>query len=237
MTSQNILAEFLQLLDKVEDFLETGFRQVPKQYSESRESLLAEVTLEVSQCRRCALCKERKQSVPGEGSHHPLVMIIGEGPGAEEDRTGKPFVGPAGRYLDKWLSAVRLGDSETFLERNANIFIANVVKCRPPHNRDPLPEEISACLPYLERQIDILKPRAVLTVGRIAALTLTQCGGSLGALRGRVYTYRGIPLIPTYHPSAVLRENSLKGKEAVFRGLVWEDLKHLMALLNNDSIR
>jgi DNA polymerase len=146
-----------------------------------------------------------------------------------EDRSGRPFVGPAGQYLDRWLAAVKIGKDEVPLDRNTNTFIANIVKCRPPNNRDPQPEEISACIPYLEKQIEILKPNAILCVGRIALQTLTNRSTGIGAGRGKVYSYRELPLIPTYHPSAVLRNPAL-------RAPVWEDLKLLKSVLENEQL-
>lgn len=176
----------------------------------------AVIASEIASCVKCGLCTGRKTTVPGEGSLEPPVMFVGEGPGEEEDRTGRPFVGAAGRYLDKWIPAIGL--------RREECFIANVVKCRPPRNREPHPEEITACLPYLQRQIRGVKPRAICCLGRIAAHTLLQTTASLGALRGKAHTWQGIPLVVTYHPSAVLRDTSL-------RKPVWDDLKLLKTLL------
>jgi uracil-DNA glycosylase family 4 len=155
--------------------------------------------------------------VPGEGSLDPPVLFVGEGPGADEDRTGRPFVGAAGQYLDTWLNAIGLPRDKCF--------IANCVKCRPPQNREPHPDEIGACLPYLERQIALLRPRVICCLGRIAAQTLLGTTASLGQLRGRVHDRRGIPVVVTYHPSAVLRD------KAGLRKPVWEDLKLLKSLL------
>ena len=146
-------------------------------------------------------------------------MIVGEGPGGDEDIKGIPFVGAAGQYLDKWLSAINL-------DRHRDCFIGNIVKCRPPGNRDPEPDEIYKCLPYLERQIALLKPDIILTLGRISGRILTGEDSGIGRMRGRVYTYNGIPVIPTYHPSAVLRYPE-KYKRAV-----WEDLKKLRSELD-----
>ena len=143
-------------------------------------------------------------------------MFVGEGPGAEEDRTGRPFVGAAGQYLDKWLKSITLDRSQCY--------IAICVKCRPPQNSEPHPEEIGACLPYLERQIAAVRPRLICCLGRIAAQTLLGTTSSLGALRGTVHQRKGIPVVVTYHPSAVLRDQSL-------RKPVWEDLKVVQRLL------
>ena len=177
---------------------------------------LAVVAGEVSSCVKCGLSANRTRTVPGEGSPRAAVMFVGEGPGAEEDRTGRPFVGAAGQYLDKWLKSISLDRSDCY--------IANCVKCRPPQNREPHPEEIGACLPYLERQIAAIRPRVICCLGRIAAQTLLGTTASLGALRGKVHDRRGIPVLVTYHPSAVLRDQAL-------RKPVWEDLKALKGLL------
>jgi DNA polymerase len=148
-------------------------------------------------------------------------LVIGEGPGAEEDATGRPFVGKAGKLLDDMLAS----RGQIGLYRDKNCFIANVVKCRPPENRDPLPEEIAACAPFLARQIALLKPRIILAAGRISAQTLLRAEEGIGKLRGRFYDYGGIPLLPTYHPSALLRNEDLKRP-------AWEDLKTLRSKLS-----
>jgi uracil-DNA glycosylase len=177
---------------------------------------LASVAEAVSGCTACALCTGRKTAVPGEGSAEPLVLLVGEGPGEEEDKSGRPFVGRAGQYLDSWLKPIGLD--------RASCFVTNVVKCRPPQNREPRPEEIQACAPYLDRQIALLKPTLILCLGRIAAHRLLEGNASLGALRGKVHSLSGVPLVVTYHPSAVLRDQALKRP-------VWEDLKLLKSLL------
>ena len=188
---------------------------------------LARVAVEVAACRACRLCGGRTNTVPGEGASQALVMVVGEGPGREEDRSGRPFVGPAGQYLDRWLAAIDL-------QRDANCFITNVVKCRPPDNRDPLPDESRACLPFLQRQIRLLRPRALLSVGRIASQLLTGRDAPLGALRGQVYHYavagspHPLPLVTTYHPSGVLRNQSL-------RRAVWDDLRLLQRVIAADG--
>lgn len=185
---------------------------------------LTQVAAEVAACRACGLCAGRTNGVPGEGAARPLVMVVGEGPGREEDRSGRPFVGAAGQYLDRWLAAIDL-------QRDANCFITNVVKCRPPGNRDPLPDEANACRPFLQRQIRLLRPQALLSVGRIASQALIGRQAPIGALRGQVHYYQAdqagaapLPLVATYHPSAVLRNPSL-------RRPVWDDLRLLQRLL------
>ncbi len=171
------------------------------------------IVKEVSECRLCGLSEKRKNAVPGTGPLDPLVMVIGEAPGAEEDEQGLPFVGKAGKYLDKWLEAIDLS-------RGKNVFIGNIIKCRPPANRDPLPEECKKCSSYLFRQINILKPRAILSVGRISSQFLLKAEAGIGKLRGKVYYFNNIPLVPTYHPAGVLRNPQ-------YRKDVWEDLKLL----------
>ena len=189
----------------------------------TQEDSLAGVAREVAQCRACGLCAGRTRTVPGEGVARPRLLVIGEGPGRDEDRSGRPFVGPAGQYLDRWLAAINL-------DRRENCFITNVVKCRPPNNRDPLPEESTACQPFLQRQIRLLCPQALLTVGRIASQVLTGRAIALGALRGHVYQYQvpglpdALPLVTTYHPSGVLRNPSL-------RAAVWDDLRMVARIL------
>ncbi len=172
----------------------------------------------VRACTRCPLHEGRMQAVPGEGVLDPLVLVVGEGPGAEEDRRGLPFVGKAGQFLDRWLEAIDL-------DRHRNAYIGNVVKCRPPGNRDPRPEESDACLPYLREQVDLIRPQAILTVGRVATGVLVGTKAGITSLRGRRFYFNGIPLIPTFHPAAVLRSSDLKRP-------VWEDLKRLRTLLD-----
>lgn len=187
---------------------------------------LASIADTLALCKRCSLCKDRKNTVPGFGVEKALVMVIGEGPGAEEDMQGLPFVGPAGQLLDKMLASIQLS-------RHTNCFIGNIVKCRPPHNRDPSPEEAAACASFLHAQIHIIKPKMILAVGRIAAQSLLGTKEGIGKLHGRFFDYPStdrafsgasqskdvsIPLMATYHPSALLRDASYK-KPA------WEDLK------------
>jgi DNA polymerase len=140
-------------------------------------------------------------------------MFVGEGPGADEDRTGRPFVGRAGALLTKIIQAMGL--------ERGDVYIANIVKCRPPGNRDPEPDEISECLPYLEKQIDIIRPRVICSLGRVATQTLIRERTGISLLRGRFFEYRGIKLMPTFHPAACLRQPSSKR-------LVWEDIKKVM---------
>lgn len=190
----------------------------PPEDRAAREAALRELEEQIRLCTRCPLNEGRTNAVPGMGVLDPLVMVIGEGPGAQEDARGEPFVGRAGQYLDKWLAAIELS-------RESNVYITNIVKCRPPGNRDPEPGESAACNPYLEQQIDIVRPRAILAVGRISSSFLAGRSDGIGRIRGKTYAYRGIPLVATYHPSGVLRNEQ-------WRRPVWEDLKRLRALLD-----
>lgn len=215
-------SELYRLLCLAEDYLLDGFRHehpAPVAAGADAGRSLQTLAEEIRICRKCGLHENRTRAVPGEGVSRPRVLVVGEGPGGEEDRSGRPFVGPAGKYLDKWLEAVGL-------DRSSSCFITNVVKCRPPGNRDPLPEESAACLPYLQRQIELLEPVAILSVGRIATQILTGLSAGIGELRAGQHTYQGIALIATYHPSAVLRNPEL-------RKPVWEDLKRLRSLLDH----
>jgi DNA polymerase len=174
---------------------------------------LDEVAACVRECTLCGLNATRIKAVPGEGAARPLALVIGEGPGADEDSSGRPFVGAAGRLLDQMLSAIGL-------DRKKNCFIANVIKCRPPQNRDPLPAETAACFPFLERQLELLRPLVILTVGKVPVKTLLGTDEGITRLRGNWKEYRGCPLLPTFHPSYLLRDESQKK-------FAWEDLKSL----------
>jgi uracil-DNA glycosylase family 4 len=167
----------------------------------------------VARCTRCELYRTRTRPVLGVGDRHAQWLIVGEAPGAEEDRRGEPFVGAAGQLLDAMLQAIGLA-------RGRNVYIANILKSRPPGNRDPAPAEVAACLPYLERQIELIRPRLILAVGRIAMQNLLGTDSSLGRMRGRVHEFGGLktPLIVTYHPAYLLRKPEDKRK-------AWEDLK------------
>ena len=175
------------------------------------EAEIKKIALSVAQCNKCILSKTRTNTVPGIGKIPPIVLVIGEGPGADEDRTGEPFVGKAGQLLDKMLAAIQLS-------REDNCFIANIVKCRPPANRTPLPEEAQACANFLQAQIDVLKPKMILAVGNTALHNLLDTTAGIKKLHGKFFNYQGIPLLATFHPSALLRDESLKRP-------AWEDLK------------
>ena len=161
-------------------------------------------------CTACGLCRQRKQAVFGVGSETAPWLFIDEGPGADEDEQGDPFVGQAGKLLDSMLAAIGI-------RRGREVYIANVVKCRPPGNRTPTAEEAAACAPFLDRQIDLLQPKLIVALGKTAAARLLNTEASLASLRGKLHRYRGIPLVVTYHPAYLLRSLPEKAK-------AWEDL-------------
>jgi len=164
----------------------------------------------VAGCRACGLCEQRKQAVLGVGAPDADWLFVGEGPGADEDEQGEPFVGQAGRLLDSMLAAIGC-------KRGREVYIANVVKCRPPGNRTPTPQEAAACAPFLDRQVALVAPKLIVALGKSAATRLLGTEASLASLRGRVHRYRGIPVVVTYHPAYLLRSLPEKAK-------AWEDL-------------
>lgn len=177
---------------------------------------LEDIAKAVRHCNKCPLCEGRANTVPGEGHPTARLMLVGEGPGATEDETGRPFVGKAGELLTSILGSIDLP--------RESVFIANVVKCRPPSNRKPLPDEMAACLPYLERQIALVQPAVLVALGGTAAEALLATKQSLGNLRGRVHSYHGIPLVVTYHPAALLRNPNWKKP-------TWDDVRIARQLL------
>ncbi|MEP6992681.1 MAG: uracil-DNA glycosylase, partial [bacterium] len=178
---------------------------------------LAEVADTVAHCTRCALSATAKNPVPGTGNPDADFMIVGEAPGANEDEQGVPFVGQAGQLLTKILAAINLGRDD--------VFIANVLKHRPPGNRNPLPEEVVACSPYLVRQIELVRPKVILALGTFAAQTLLETKTTIGKLRGQIHRYYGVPLIVTYHPAALLRNPAWKRP-------TWEDVQLARRILD-----
>lgn len=192
----------------------------PTERPDAEAADLEQLAASLQGCTRCRLCEQRKNIVFGEGNSLAAVMFIGEGPGAEEDRTGRPFVGQAGRLLDEMIFALGF-------ERQ-QVFIGNVVKCRPPGNRDPQQDEIAACSRYLDRQIELIGPRVIVALGRVAARALTGSDKPMGALRGRWSSYRGIPLMSIFHPAYLLRNELAKRT-------VWDDLKAVAKRLDDDS--
>jgi DNA polymerase len=185
-----------------------------------RPETLDEIRADLGDCSRCPLCEKREHIVFGCGNKNARLVFVGEAPGREEDKQGLPFVGEAGRLLDRMLFAMGL-------ERE-DVYICNVQKCRPPNNRDPQPEEIAACEPFLVRQLAAIRPRVIVTLGRFAAQTLLREEEAISRLRGQWHEYEGVPLMPTYHPAFLLRNPASKRE-------VWEDLKQVMARLRDSG--
>lgn len=180
---------------------------------------LEAVREELGDCVRCPLHKGRRNIVFGEGNPEARLLFVGEGPGADEDRQGRPFVGRAGQLLTRMIAAMGLDRGE--------VYIANIVKCRPPQNRDPRPDEIETCFPFLEAQIATIRPEVIVALGRVAAQTLLETDKSLTRLRGRFHERNGIPVMTTYHPSFLLRKEG----DRRWKGQAWSDLKQVMSLL------
>jgi DNA polymerase len=178
------------------------------------EDSLERIAAEVQACTRCKLHRTRNRAVPGVGPANAGLVVVGEGPGADEDQQGLPFVGRAGQLLTKILAAVQF--------ERAEVFITNIVKCRPPGNRDPEPDEVAACEPYLRRQLEVLQPAVICALGRHAGATLTGRADSMAALRNGTHAYEGIRVFPTYHPAALLRNPQWKRP-------VWEDIQKVRA--------
>ena len=181
---------------------------------------LTELSTAISTCTLCSLYRDAKNPVPGEGNSNADFMCVGEAPGATEDELGRPFVGQAGQLLDKILAAIKLSRND--------VYICNVLKHRPPGNRNPMPDEVQACSPYLLRQIELIQPRVILALGTFAAQTLLNTREGIGKLRGRIHRYYGVPLVVTYHPAALLRNPSWKKP-------TWEDVQLARKLLDRPN--
>ena len=196
--------------------------EAPRQGREEDPSDLNALSRAIAGCRKCELCQTRAHTVPGEGAARAGIMLVGEAPGADEDAQGRPFVGRAGQLLDKILQACGLDRDQ--------VYIANILKCRPPGNRDPHADEIVRCLPYLTRQIDLIQPDIIIALGAHAARTLLNTNESIGRLRGRIHMYPNGPdrppikLMATYHPAYLLRYYTQENRRHV-----WEDMKKAMA--------
>jgi DNA polymerase len=185
---------------------------------------LGEVTRDIMHCTKCELHKNKKNYVPGEGSVNPDIIFIGEGPGETEDNFGRPFIGKAGQLLDKLIAKMGY-DRES-------VFIGNIVKCRPPNNRDPLKDEVEACIPYLERQIQVLSPRVIVCLGKVAMNNLLDASFSITRERGKRFEFQGIPVIATFHPSYILHQ---KSKEAISKAKwdMWNDMQTVLDIVKN----
>ena len=204
-----------------DDGLDPGGVAARAELTASAIPMLDQIAAEARACRQCGLCETRTQAVPGVGSAESGIVFVGEAPGADEDRRGEPFVGRAGELLTRIIKA--MDDARLIpgvpLTRDT-VFICNVLKCRPPENRNPLPHEIESCSPYLRRQLAELRPRVICCLGKFATELLVGVKGTIGGLRGKVYRYQGAKLIVTYHPAACLRNPAYKRP-------VWEDMQLL----------
>jgi DNA polymerase len=228
-TPLNVLEEIRRTLEEQRDQGITGFDCSAKAAAlmaqwhaplvQGTESLDA-VRTALGDCRRCPLCKRRRHIVFGVGNPHAQLVFVGEGPGRDEDRQGEPFVGAAGELLTRIIKAIKLTREQ--------VYIANIVKCRPPGNRNPAPEEIATCLPFLERQLAALNPRFIVALGGVAAQTLLGRSDPISRLRGRFHDYQGIQLLPTYHPAYLLRNPGAKRD-------VWTDMQMLMRVYDYEA--
>ncbi len=216
---RQIRAEIADLIQDGVQFVAAPVRAAAQPAAASVDaSALDAVREALGDCRRCALCEGRTQIVFGEGSAKPRVVFVGEGPGAEEDRTGRPFVGPAGELLTRMIEACGW--------RREDVYICNIVKCRPPGNRDPEPGEVEACRAFLEGQLRALAPEVIVSLGRPATSALLGRSVSITQVRGRWQQWREIPLMPTFHPAYVLRNYSRQTRQQV-----WDDLRAVHARL------
>ena len=218
--------DLLETLALARDFLSREIAYAPASVArmDDRESDADPLTIlsqEACTCQKCGLAQTRTSVVFGSGNTNADLIFIGEAPGAEEDQQGLPFVGAAGQLLTRMIEAMGL--------TREDVYIANIIKCRPPNNRDPKPEELAACQPYLLQQIDLIAPVVICTLGRFAAQTLLQSTESMGRLRGKIFDYQGAKLVPTYHPAALLRN-------AQWKRPTWEDLKLVRKLYDGTEI-
>ena len=197
-----------------------GLEWLPSKWAttiKAQPESMDEIRVDLGECIRCRLHSHRTHIVFGEGNPSARVVLVGEGPGREEDRMGRPFVGPAGKLLDLIIASMGW--------RRQEVYICNVIKCRPPKNRDPLPDEIEACGPFLRRQLQAIRPQAILALGSFAAQFLLSSQQPISRLRNHVYQFEGIPVVPTYHPAYLLR-NPLQKRQA------WKDVQLLLSLLH-----
>lgn len=190
---------------------------IPSDARRRKETLLQDIRRDLGDCRRCPLHAGRTHLVFGEGDPAARLVFVGEGPGADEDRLGRPFVGQAGQLLNRMIRAMGF--------RREDVYICNVVKCRPPGNRVPAPEEIRMCSPFLIRQLEAVGPQVICTLGACASQTLLRTTAPISDLRRKIHVWRGIPLIATYHPAYLLRNSAKKAE-------TWKDLLDVMAILN-----
>jgi DNA polymerase len=233
----DIKKQYYDILEDTLDYLKTGFTErdnrtypdwdnQPSNHHEAqihqgeqKSEKFKNLEREIRVCTRCRLYRDRLNAVPGKGNINADVIFIGEGPGEMEDIKGEPFVGKAGQLLTKMLAAIQL--------KREDVYITNIVKCRPPENRTPLPEEIFYCVPFLEKQISLISPRIICCLGGAASKSMLGTEASVSSLRGKMHQYKNIPLIPTYHPAAILRFPER------YKRASWNDLKMLRDFLKN----
>ncbi len=215
---EQVLTWLSQLADTIQSYQRNGFEgfsrlrqsEQPQASKEAEPATLQQLEQTLQHCQRCKLHHGRTHVVFGTGNAQAILMFIGEGPGYHEDQQGMPFVGEAGELLTKIIHAINLTREE--------VYIANIVKCRPPSNRDPEPDEIATCFPFLQQQIKMIRPKIICTLGKVASQTLLRTETSISRLRGRFYDYQGIQVMPTFHPAYLLRNPEDKR-------LTWEDMK------------
>ena len=227
--SRGIVQEYLEIVGTVREFveeqMELGFTEhvEPKKQTRFAGINLDRLREEAAGCTRCELHQNRNSVVFGTGDENAELMFVGEAPGADEDRQGEPFVGRAGQLLTKIIEAVGYA--------RENVYIANVIKCRPPGNRNPKPVEVETCEPFLLKQIDLIQPKVICALGSFAAQTLLRTDQKISALRGKFHDYRGVKVMPTYHPAFLLRNPNAKRD-------VWEDMKMVIAeLKDGDTVQ
>ncbi len=226
-------SEFLSIIKSIKAYIETekaygisemliadaSTGKIKRAKPASKPEVLSAISSEVFNCKRCSLYKTRRNTVFGDGDPNAELLFVGEAPGFDEDLQGMPFVGQAGKLLTKMIESIGLSRD--------GVYICNVLKCRPPENRSPLPEEISVCKEYLLRQIEAISPKVIVCLGKYAAYTLLEADEPITKIRGKDYDYRGIHIIPTFHPAYLLRNPNSKGH-------VWEDLKKIRRILAED---
>lgn len=210
-----------ELKEILKFYRELGVEFVEREHNDPQFEF-DEVMRCIKGCTRCELYKTKKNYVPGEGSLVPDIVFIGEGPGETEDNFGRPFIGKAGQLLDKVIA--RMGYTRE------TVFIGNIVKCRPPNNRDPLKDEVDACMPFLIRQLEILRPKVIVCLGKVAMNNLLGTDYSIMEQRGKQFEFRGIPVIPTYHPAYILRQQSA---DAISKAKwdMWHDMEKVLTLV------
>lgn len=230
---ESLQKEMLLLVSQARSLLEglqlAGIRQLrvaespaPASMAEPESGVretLAEIRADLGECCRCGLSEQRHKIVFGVGSETARLVFVGEAPGRDEDQQGEPFVGEAGKLLDRIILAMGMQRSE--------VYICNVIKCRPPRNRDPKPDEIASCEPFLQRQLKAVQPQVIVTLGKFAGQTLLRSETPISRLRGSWHEYQGIPVMPTFHPAYLLRNPASKRE-------VWEDMKLVMQRLRSD---